>query len=78
MLRLGPPELIIILVIIIAIFGAGKLADVGGALGRGIKDFRSAVGEEADEADDQELSKPAAKKRKAEAAPSDGPLRDSQ
>ena len=39
----GPWELIIILVIVIAIFGAGKLGSLGGALGRGVKDFRSAV-----------------------------------
>ena len=41
--NLGPTELIIILVIVIAIFGAGKLANLGGALGKGVKDFRSAV-----------------------------------
>lgn len=36
----GPWELGIILVIVLAIFGAGKLASLGGALGRGVKDFR--------------------------------------
>lgn len=41
--NLGPTELIIILVIIVAIFGAGKLANLGGALGKGVSDFRSAV-----------------------------------
>lgn len=41
--HLGPTELIIILVIVIAIFGAGRLASLGGALGKGVKDFRSAV-----------------------------------
>jgi sec-independent protein translocase protein TatA len=39
----GPWELIIILVIVIAIFGAGKLGSLGGALGRGVKDFRTAI-----------------------------------
>lgn len=43
---LGPTELIIILVIVLAIFGAGRLADLGGALGRGIRDFRRALREE--------------------------------
>ena len=43
--NLGPTELIIILLIVIAIFGAGKLANLGGALGKGVKDFRSAVQE---------------------------------
>ena len=40
--QLGVPELIIILVIVLILFGAGKLAEVGGALGRGIREFRKA------------------------------------
>ena len=43
--NLGPTELIIILVIIIVVFGAGKLAGVGGALGQGVKEFRDATKE---------------------------------
>jgi sec-independent protein translocase protein TatA len=39
MLRgIGMPELIIILVIVILIFGASRLTDIGGALGKGIKE----------------------------------------
>lgn len=41
--NLGPTELIIILVIVIIIFGAGKLPEIGGALGKGIKEFKSAT-----------------------------------
>lgn len=44
--RIGPLELLIILAIIVIIFGAGKLAGLGGALGRGIKEFRHEVKEE--------------------------------
>jgi len=36
------PELLIVLVIIIIIFGVGKLPEIGGALGKGIREFRSA------------------------------------
>ncbi len=43
MFGIGMPELIIILVIILIIFGAGKLPDIGKGLGRGIKNFKSAV-----------------------------------
>ena len=43
---LGPWELIIILLIVVVIFGAGRLADIGGALGKGIKEFRSATKDE--------------------------------
>ena len=37
---LGWQELLIILVIIALLFGAGRVADMGGALGRGIREFR--------------------------------------
>ncbi len=43
MANLGKAELLIILVIVVAVFGTGKLASLGGALGRGIKDFRAAM-----------------------------------
>jgi len=39
---LGVTELIIILVIVIVIFGAGKLPQIGDALGRSIKNFKRA------------------------------------
>jgi sec-independent protein translocase protein TatA len=39
-LRLGPTELIIILAIILIIFGVGRLGEIGGALGKGIREFR--------------------------------------
>ena len=38
-------ELVLILLIVVIIFGAGKLPEIGGALGRGIKEFRSATNE---------------------------------
>lgn len=40
---LGFTELMIILVIILIIFGAGKLPELGDGIGRGIKNFRKAV-----------------------------------
>jgi len=39
---LGPPELLLILVIVLILFGAGKLPQVFGSLGKGIKEFREA------------------------------------
>lgn len=41
--HLGVPELLIILLIIIIIFGVGKLPELGGALGRSIREFRRAT-----------------------------------
>jgi sec-independent protein translocase protein TatA len=46
---LSPWHLLVILVIVILIFGPSKLGDVGGALGKAIKDFKKAMNE-ADEA----------------------------
>jgi TatA/E family protein of Tat protein translocase len=40
---LSPWELLIILAIVIAIFGAGRLAGIGGALGTSIREFRRSV-----------------------------------
>ena len=42
---IGMPELIIILVIIIIIFGAGKLPELGSGIGKGIKNFKKATRE---------------------------------
>ena len=41
MAGLGWQELLLILLIVIIIFGVGKLPEIGGALGKGIKEFRS-------------------------------------
>ena len=42
-MRLGWAELLVILVIVLAIFGGGKLAGVGSALGRTIREFKKEV-----------------------------------
>lgn len=46
MFGIGMPELIIILVIILVIFGAGKLPEIGAGLGKGIKGFKKAINNE--------------------------------
>ena len=43
MFGLGTTELIIILVLVMIIFGAGKLPQVGGALGKGLRNFKDGV-----------------------------------
>jgi sec-independent protein translocase protein TatA len=43
---LGPTELIVVLLIIVVLFGAGRIADIGGALGKSIKEFRQATRED--------------------------------
>ena len=43
--RLGWPELIIILVIIIVLFGASRLPEIGRGIGKGIRNFKDATKE---------------------------------
>ena len=45
MFGIGMPELIIILVIILIIFGAGKLPEIGGGMGKAIRNFKKATKE---------------------------------
>ena len=40
--NVGPFELILILIVVLIIFGPGKLPDIGNAIGRGIREFRKA------------------------------------
>jgi sec-independent protein translocase protein TatA len=40
--KIGLPELIIVLVIIVLVFGVGKLPEVGSAIGKSIREFRKA------------------------------------
>jgi len=45
-MRLGTTEIILIIVLALVLFGGGKIAGIGGALGKSIKDFKKAVKEE--------------------------------
>jgi sec-independent protein translocase protein TatA len=38
---IGPTELIIVLVIVLIVFGVGRLPEIGGAMGKAIREFRS-------------------------------------
>jgi sec-independent protein translocase protein TatA len=58
----GWPEFLIIAVIVILIFGVGKIADVGPALGKAIRGFRDAV------KDDEEGEEETEEAEKAEPA----------
>lgn len=61
---IGAPEVIVIVVVALLLFGAGRIADIGKGLGQGIKNFKQGLKEagEEDPADDL------AKKEKAEKA----------
>ena len=56
--NLGPTELIIILVIIIVLFGAGRISKIAGELGQGIREFRKGISSE-----DKPVEKPEDKEK---------------
>jgi sec-independent protein translocase protein TatA len=56
---LGAPELLIILAVVVIVFGGAKLADLGGSMGKGIREFKKNI------KDDEEEEAPAAKKESA-------------
>ncbi len=54
--RFGSTELIIILVIVVLLFGVGRIGKIAGELGTGIKAFREGIGSDKDESPDTEES----------------------
>jgi sec-independent protein translocase protein TatA len=49
MFHLGTPELLILLVIVILLFGAGRIGKIASELGRGLNAFREGLGEKKEE-----------------------------
>ena len=49
MFGLGMPELIVILIIVLIIFGAGRLPEIGSGIGKGIRNFRKATHDKPEE-----------------------------
>lgn len=62
MFGLGVPELVLILVIILVLFGAKNLPDIGKALGKTINEFRNATGPELDKTESAKKEIPTADK----------------
>ncbi len=50
----GPTELIIILIIVILLFGVGRIGKIAGEMGKGIREFRDGLAGKTDEAADTE------------------------
>ncbi len=52
----GPVEAIVIVVVVLVVFGAGRLAGVGGALGKGLREFREEAKKPGEGEDDDDTS----------------------
>jgi sec-independent protein translocase protein TatA len=63
------PEIIIVLVVILIIWGPGKLPDVGAAMGKGIREFRKATSEAHDQVVNATTVPPAQPAQPAQPAP---------
>jgi sec-independent protein translocase protein TatA len=46
---IGPSELILIALVALLIFGAGRIADIGKGLGEGIRNFKKGISEDSDD-----------------------------
>ncbi len=55
---IGPLELVIILVIVMIIFGVGRLTEIGGALGKSIREFRRASTDDVSDDSSESKDKP--------------------
>ena len=65
--KIGPLELVIILVIVLLVFGVGRLPQVGSALGKSMRSFkRSVTGEEESDpvSEEEEVAQPASKSKR--------------
>lgn len=58
--NIGAPELMVILLILLLLFGASRLAGLGAAAGKTIKEFRKAMRDVEDDVTDTKPSKPSA------------------
>jgi sec-independent protein translocase protein TatA len=65
---IGAPELIVIALIALLLFGAGRIADIGKGLGQGIKNFKQGLKEAGDDEEGDEKSAKAEKSEKSEKA----------
>ena len=62
---IGWPEIVGIIVVVLVIFGAGRLAGVGKALGTGVREFRQEAKKPGEEGDEGEGEEPAVQQASA-------------
>ena len=65
---LGPAELLIILAIVVVLFGATRIGDIGKGIGRGIREFRREVREGQEDVEEKKAIKAESGEAKAESS----------
>ncbi len=63
--KLGMSELIIILLIVVVLFGANRLPQLGAGLGQGIRSFKKAIGGDADKPSSSDDTQPPEPRKQA-------------
>ncbi len=62
--RMGPWEIALILIVILIVFGVGKLPQIGGAIGKGMRSFQKGPrGEDAEEQEEEKKPRKSARKK---------------
>ena len=72
-MRLGTTEIILIVVLALVLFGGGKIAGLGKALGQSIKDFKKEIKESKEEDEAAVLAKAQAQAEKSQASDQEQP-----
>ena len=77
-LDVGPPEIIVLVLLVILLFGAKRLPEIGRGVGKGIREFRDAtkgIGDDVKSGmqDDAKPSEPTAKDDRTQGGPPTGP-----
>ena len=65
--RIGPWEIALVVIIILIVFGVGRLPQVGGAIGKGIRNFRK--GQRGEDIEEDEEEKPPKRRKNARKSP---------
>jgi sec-independent protein translocase protein TatA len=68
---IGAPEILLVALIALLLFGAGRIADIGKGLGQGIKNFKQGIREANEDDDDDKKSDDAGPKKLKKAAKDD-------
>lgn len=56
-IRFGPTELILIIVLVVLLFGVGRISKIAGELGSGIRSFRKGLQDDSDQTDKEQNDK---------------------
>ena len=66
--RLGPWEIVLILIVVLFVFGVGKLPEAGKSIGRAIHEFKKSLRDESSEKEEITVTQPVHHKKRVKAS----------